>query len=119
VLLNDPPDYAEHIALGEIGGIGPEFVVACRQAGKMLPSPDTEYTPGTRLYFDANRIIRDGLAVRDGLHSLKVRACLPLNPYLAAAITAAELPPLPAGERWTTALFRDRANEAFEELVSG
>lgn len=113
VLLNDPLDYAEHVALGEIDKIGPEFVLACRQAGQMLPDPDTEYTPGVRLYFDAHRIIRVGLAVRDGLHPLKVRDCLPLNPYLIAAITVADLRPLPAGAPWTTAGFRDAANEAF------
>jgi len=117
VLLNDPPDYAEHVALGLIENIGPEFVLACRQAGRMLPSPDTAYTPGVRLYFDAHQIIRAGLAVRDGLHPLKVRDRLPLNPYLVAALTAADLPPLPAGQRWTTTLFRDRANEAFAVRV--
>ncbi|MCE5237663.1 hypothetical protein LLH23_04135 [bacterium] len=116
-LLNDPPDYAEHIALGEIEKIGPEFVVACRQAGRMLPDPDTEYEPGVRLYFDAHRIIRDGLAVRDGLHTLKVRDRLPLNPYLAAAIGPADVPPLPDGERWTTTRFRDCANEAFVQRL--
>jgi hypothetical protein len=113
LLLGDPPDYAHYIALGLIDAIGPEFVVACRQAGRMLPDPDTVYQPGVRLYFDAQRIIQDGLAVRDGLHALKVRDRLPLGPYLVAKIAAADLPPLAAGEQWTTTLFLERANEAF------
>jgi hypothetical protein len=117
LLLNDPPDYAQHVALGEIDKIGPEFVVACRQAGKMLPNPDVAYEPGARLYFDAHAIIHDGLAVRDGLHPLKVRDRLPLNPYLIAAITVADLPPLPEGQRWKTTLFLQQANVHFTKML--
>lgn len=117
LLLGDPPDYAQHVALGTVDAIGPEFVVACRQAGTMLPDPDTEYEPGVRLYFDAHRIIRDGLAVRDGLHTLKVRGRLTLQPYLVAAVAAEDLPPLSTDQRWTTSLFLERANREFHRHV--
>jgi hypothetical protein len=118
-LVGDPPDFAEHVALGTLEAIGPEFVVACRQAGRMLPEPDVAYEPGVRLYFDAHHIIADGLAVRDGLHTLKVRTRLALRPYLAANICAADLPPLASGKQWTTSLFRDQANALFQRRHGG
>lgn len=42
---------------------------------------DLEYQPGARLYFDMQKIAKDGLLVRDGCH-LKVKDILPLSPYL-------------------------------------
>ena len=42
---------------------------------------DAEYKTGARLYFDAEKIAKDGLLVRDGAH-IKVKNCLPLEPYL-------------------------------------
>ena len=42
---------------------------------------DAEYKTGARLYFDAKKIAKDGLIVRDGAH-IKVKDCLPLEPYL-------------------------------------
>ncbi|MEN6305432.1 MAG: hypothetical protein ABFD96_22100 [Armatimonadia bacterium] len=116
-LVGDPPDYAQYVALGTTEAIGPEFVVACRQAGKMLPNPDTEYQPGVRLYFDAHLIIQAGLAVRDGLHTLKVRDRLPLQPYLVAKIGVDDLPPLASGQPWTTTEFLRRANGLFESRL--
>jgi hypothetical protein len=113
LLVGDPPDYAEYVALGTPEAIGPEFVNACRQAGLMLPDLDTPYQPGVRLYFPAHAIIADGLATRDGLHTLKVHWRLPLEPYLVAAIGVADVPPLDAGETWTTGRFLERANAAF------
>lgn len=113
LLVGDPPDYAEYVALGPLEAIGPEFVQACRQAGRMLPAPDTEYLPGVRLYFDAHQITAAGLGVRDGLHTLKVRDRLPLTPYLVAALTARDVPPPAGGKPWTTTLFRDAANAVF------
>lgn len=112
-LVGDPPDYAEYVALGPLEALGPEFVLACRQAGRMLPDPEAVYEPGVRLYFDAHRIISAGLAVRDGLHTLKVRARLPLAPYLVAALGVPDVPPLAGGESWTTTHFRDCANAVF------
>ena len=47
---------------------------------------DAEYRTGARLYFDAEKIARDGLLVRDGCH-LKVRDALLLEPYLLWAAT--------------------------------
>ena len=42
---------------------------------------DSEYLTGARLYFDAEKIAKDGLLVRDGSH-LKVKDALPLHPYI-------------------------------------
>ena len=42
---------------------------------------DVEYKTGARLYFDAEKIAKDGLLVRDGAH-IKVKDFLPLEPYL-------------------------------------
>lgn len=114
-LVGDPPDYARYVALGRIEAIGPEFVLACRQAGRMLPEPEATYEPGIRLYFDAHAIIADGLAVRDGLHTLKVGEALPLAHYLVARVGADDVVPLGPGEQWTTGLFLQRANELFEQ----
>ena len=42
---------------------------------------DAKYRTGARLYFDAEKMARDGLLIRDGFH-IKVKDSLPLAPYL-------------------------------------
>ena len=42
---------------------------------------DAEYRTGARLYFDAEKMAKAGLLVRDGAH-VKVKDYLPLDPYL-------------------------------------
>ena len=47
---------------------------------------NAKYSTGARLYFDAARIAKDGLLVRDGCH-IKVKDMLPLEPYLIWSAT--------------------------------
>lgn len=63
------------------GGVSGEIAVNSKQLGKIVMDIDAEYKTGARLYFDAEKIARDGLLVRDGAH-VKVKDCLPLEPYL-------------------------------------
>ncbi len=56
-------------------------------------------------------MIRDGVAVRDGLHVLKVHLALELEPYLVDVITAQNLGD--GGEPWTPRRFASSADEEF------
>lgn len=84
--LMEPRDYSDYIMLDILNGCG-EIVVNSRQLGYVCTDPNLPYNPGVRLYFDGHKIIKDGLAVRDGLHILKVKNKLPLNKYFKMAIT--------------------------------
>lgn len=77
--LGDPSDFSDYIMFG--GGVTGEIVVNSRQKGQITMDIDSKYLTGARLYFDAEKIARDGLLVRDGSH-LKVKDTLPLQPYL-------------------------------------
>lgn len=82
--LGDPVHFSDYIMFG--GGISGEIVVNSKQSGKIVMDIDSEYETGARLYFDAKKIAKDGLLVRDGAH-VKVKDCLPLEPYLIWAAT--------------------------------
>lgn len=77
--LGDPVHFSDYVMFG--GGVSGEIVVNSKQSGKIVMDIDTEYKTGARLYFDAEKIAKDGLLVRDGAH-VKVKNCLPLKPYL-------------------------------------
>ncbi len=77
--LGDPVHFSNYIMFG--GGVSGEIVVNSKQSGKIVMDIDAEYKTGARLYFDAEKIAKDGLIVRDGAH-VKVKDCLPLEPYL-------------------------------------
>lgn len=77
--LGDPVHFSDYIMFG--GGVSGEIVVNSKQSGKIVMDIDAEYKTGARLYFDAEKIAKDGLLVRDGAH-IKVKDCLPLEPYL-------------------------------------
>lgn len=77
--LGDPVHFSDYIMFG--GGVSGEIVVNSKQSGKIIMDINAEYKTGARLYFDANKIAKDGLLVRDGAH-VKVKDCLPLEPYL-------------------------------------
>ena len=77
--LGDPVHFSDYIMFG--GGVSGEIVVNSKQLSKIVMDIDSEYKTGARLYFDAERIAKDGLLVRDGAH-IKVKDCLPLEPYL-------------------------------------
>ncbi|MHB9027034.1 MAG: hypothetical protein ACYC7E_23100 [Armatimonadota bacterium] len=115
--LGEPADYADYIILATAGAMAPEFVVASRNANRLHTEPDTPYTPGARLFFDGHRLIRDGLIVRDGLHGAKVHDHLPLDPYLVAAVTPADLDPEGEVTAWTPKSFCLAALEYFSTVV--
>ena len=79
-LLGDPDDFSDYIMFSN-GSISGEIVVLSKQLGTIMMNQDMEYQPGARLYFDMQKIAKDGLLVRDGCH-LKVKDLLPLFPYL-------------------------------------
>lgn len=83
-LLGDPTDFSNYIMFGS--GVTGEIVVASKQHHKITMDINAEYHPGARLYFDAERMVSDGLILRDGCH-LKVENTLPLSPYLLFAAT--------------------------------
>jgi len=111
--FREPDDYAEYVMFSRHDHIAAEHVVASQAAGRVITEEDTPYQPGVRLYFDAHRIILDGLAVRDGLHVLKVHDHLPLDPYLVMAIGMQDVDPGGEIPVWTPKTFLDRANEWF------
>lgn len=82
--LGDPVHFSDYIMFG--GGVSGEIVVNSKQSGKIVMDIDAEYKTGARLYFDAEKIAKDGMLVRDGAH-IKVKDCLPLEPYLIWAAT--------------------------------
>ena len=77
--LGDPKHFSDYIMFG--GSVTGEIVVNSKQSGKIIMDIDAEYKTGARLYFDAKKIAKDGLLVRDGAH-IKVKDYLPLEPYL-------------------------------------
>ena len=77
--LGDPVHFSDYIMFG--GGVSGEIVVNSKQSGKIIMDINAEYKTGARLYFDAEKIAKDGLLVRDGAH-MKVKDFLPLEPYL-------------------------------------
>lgn len=79
IKLGDPSDISDYIMFG--GGITGEIVVNSKQKGEITVDADSEYLTGARLYFDSEKMAKDGLLVRDGSH-LKVKDALPLHPYL-------------------------------------
>lgn len=115
--LGEPADYADYVLLARPGFMAPEFVVASRNAARMITEPDTPYTPGARLFLDGQRLIREGLIVRDGVHGAKVHDHLPLDPYLVAAVTVTELDPQGETAVWTPREFCLRALEFFSGIV--
>ncbi len=112
----EPPDYSDYIMLDVLNGCG-ELVVNSRQLGYVCTDPEVFYIPGVRLYFDVRKLIRNKIAVRDGLHLLKVKDRLPLADYLVAVISAEDFP----GEmKWTPTLFTEKANQLFfDRYVNG
>lgn len=84
IQLGDPADFSDYIMFG--GGVTGEIVVNSKQHGKIVMDTNAAYLTGARLYFNAEKMAQDGLAVRDGCH-LKVKEALPLEPYLIFAAT--------------------------------
>lgn len=77
--LGDPIHFSDYIMFG--GGVSGEIVVNSKQSSEIIMDINAEYKTGARLYFDAEKIAKEGLLVRDGAH-VKVKDYLPLEPYL-------------------------------------
>lgn len=109
----EPKDYSDYIMLDILNGCG-ELVVSSRQLGYVCTDGDMVYTPGVRLYFDAYKIIEDGLAERDGLHILKVEKQLSLEKYLKMVVTEKM-----ASDKmnWTPTIYTEWANQHFLKYV--
>jgi len=116
--LGEPDDYAEHIMVGTVESLSSEHVVSSQQKGVICTKEHTPYTPGARLYFDLQAILRDRLGVRDGAHVIKVHERLPLMPYLVAAIDVAQVDPLHQVGTWTPNSFLGAANARFYEIIA-
>lgn len=112
-LLEEPPEYKDYIMFGGMDSCVPEMVIASNSAGKFILDEKATFEPGMRLYFDNYRIIRDGLATRDGLHVNKVHLYLPLHAYLLFAVGVENLDPQRQVKEWTIRNFVERANAAF------
>lgn len=109
--LGDPKDFSDYIMFSA-GYISGEIVVCSRQSGRIVMDENANYQTGVRLYFDCEKIAKEGRLVRDGIH-LKVREELPLEPYLLCALTWKEagLPQRCATPR----IFTSTANRVFRE----
>lgn len=114
VLLGDPTDFSDYIMFG--GGVTGEIVVNSKQQAEIIMDINAEYLTGARLYFDAQRMARDGLLVRDGCH-IKVKDSLPLEPYLIFAATWDNVGL--NSQVSTPKIFADMADKAFEAYCSG
>lgn len=109
----EPIDYSDYIMLDILDGCG-ELVVNSRQLGYVCTDGSVLYKPGVRLYFDAHRIIEDGLGIRDGLHILKVKKELPLERYLISVVEKDLIEPK---EIWTPTTYTEEANNYFLNSV--
>lgn len=109
----EPKDYSEYIMLDTLNGCS-ELVVNSRQLGYVCTNGDMVYTPGARLYFDAYKMIEDGLVERDGLHILKVKKQVPLEKYLVMVVT--ENMALDK-KNWTPTSYTEWANNYFLKYV--
>lgn len=111
--LGDPKDFSDYIMFG--GGTTGEIVVCSKQQGKIVMDVNAEYLTGARLYFDAERIARDGLLVRDGCH-IKVKDSLPLAPYLIWAATWDTVGL--SSQISTPKIFAEKADKVFNDILS-
>ncbi len=110
--LGDPKDFSDYIMFCG-GGVTGEIVVNSKQKGEIIMDINSEYSPGVRLYFDAAKIAKDGLLIRDGCH-LKVKSELPLSPYLMFTATPDSIG---LGKHISTPKeFSEKADEYFNKI---
>lgn len=109
--LGDPVHFSDYIMFG--GGVSGEIVVNSKQSGKIVMDIDAEYKTGARLYFDAEKIAKDGLLIRDGAH-VKVKDCLPLEPYLIWVATWDKVGL--TGQLSSPRIFTELSNKVFESI---
>lgn len=111
--LLEPKDYSDYVMLDILNGCG-EIVVNSRQLGYICVNHNISYNPGIRLYFDAHKIIKDGLGTRDGLHILKVKGKIPLDKYLLQVVSKNSLN---YRDTWTPNTYTEYANKFFLEKM--
>ena len=70
------------------------------------------YSPGARLYFDAEKIAENGILIRDGVH-YKVKNILPLKDFLLWTATPESIGFL--GKRITPRQFADLSDNIFNK----
>lgn len=109
--LGDPVDFSDYIMFGK--GVTGEIVVNSKQQGNIVMDENAEYLTGARLYFDAKKMAKDGLLVRDGCH-LKVKDTLPLKPYLIWAATFETLGL--ASQISTPKMYAKQADKQFQRI---
>lgn len=110
--LGDPTEFSEYIMFGS--GVSGEIVVNSKQKGEIIMDVDSEYITGARLYFDASKIAKDGLLVRDGSH-LKVKDILRLEPYLIWAATWDVIGL--ESQISTPRIFAEQADKMFKKII--
>ena len=113
IQLGDPISFSDYIMFGD--GVTGEIVVNSKQSGKIVMNIDAEYKTGARLYFDAEKIAKDGLLIRDGAH-IKVKDTLPLEPYLIYSATW-DKDGLPS-QISTPKVFTELADKMFKDSIS-
>jgi len=115
--LGEPSDYLDYVMFAPMEGFGSgsEMVVNSHLRGYACFNPDAEYIPQARMYFDTHKIISDGLAVRDGVHSIKILNKIPLHPYLVMVVFGNDILLPKHKSFWTPTLFNEKANEYFNQ----
>jgi len=111
--FGESAEYGEFIHFCPLGKPHGEVVVLSHQRGTLITDFEAEYVPGARIYLDAQRMLGDGVTVRDGLHVLKVHLSLGLEPYLIDVITAQDLND--DGGPWTPGQFASSADDEFHK----
>jgi hypothetical protein len=109
--FGEPDEYGEFIHFSPLGSPNGEIVVLSHQRGTLVTNFEATYVPGARIYLDARRMIGDRVAVRDGLHVLKVHMVLELEPCLVDVVTAQDLGD--GDEHWTPRQFALSADTEF------
>ena len=109
-LLGDTADNSDYIMFTS-GGLGAERVVSSKQKGKINFSHDVPYLAGARFYFDAEKIAKEGLLVRDG-RQIKVKDSLPIDEYLLWIATPSVID---LQEETTPRIFAEKANAMFTQ----
>ena len=79
-LLGDISDFSNYVMLSDVD-FNNEIIVLSRQKGKIKMDENESYIAGCRFYFDAEKLAKDGLLLRDGEH-LKVRHSIPIDKYM-------------------------------------
>lgn len=113
-MLGDPINFRDYIMIGGMSYHN-EIVVASKQRGELCYDGNMKYVPGARIYLDANKIARDGLLIRDGIH-VKVRDVLELKPYMLCVVTLNDFDR--AIQEWTPLRFSQEADKLFKKKLS-